>query len=212
MPRGLSTDGNMQRVQHRIERVEAGYVLHSAAQFVSTCRQIAIANVAHVAHRTRSVTGARRSIDHAGVIRKDAGIDAVFPSAIVVLLEDADRAVSENDTPFTPHMLRAGNEADRAGLLELWPVGKFPVLRDGARDRIIPESTIIIEYLDRYYPERTRFIPADFDLAWQARLRDRFYDLYVHLSAQNIIRDRLRPRKIRMAWNRRRRGCGRATT
>ena len=102
-------------------------------------------------------------------------------------------ALYENDTPFTPHMLRAGNEADLAGLLELWPVGKFPVLRDGARDQIIPESTIIIEYLDRYYPGRTRFIPAAPDLAWQTRLRDRFYDLYVHLPVQNIIGDRLRP-------------------
>jgi len=72
-------------------------------------------------------------------------------------------ALYENETPFTPHMLRADNEADRAGLLELWPVGKFPVLRDGARDQIIPETTIIIEYLDRYYPGRTRFIPADPD-------------------------------------------------
>jgi glutathione S-transferase len=36
-------------------------------------------------------------------------------------------------------------------------------------------------------------IPADPDLALQSRLRDRFYDLYVHLSAQNIIGDRLRP-------------------
>ena len=102
-------------------------------------------------------------------------------------------ALYENDTPFTPHMLRAGNEADRAGLLELWPVGKFPVLRDGARDQTIPESTIIIEYLDRYYPGCTRFIPADPDPALQTRLRDLFYDLYVHLSAQNIVGDRLRP-------------------
>src|SRR6202012_4530813 len=73
--RGLSADSNMQRVQHRIERIKKGYVLHSAAQFVPTCRRIAIANVAHAAHRTRSVTGTKRSIDHAGVIRNDAGID-----------------------------------------------------------------------------------------------------------------------------------------
>ena len=102
-------------------------------------------------------------------------------------------ALYENDTAFTPHMLRAGNEADRAELLELWPVGKFPVLRDNTRDQTIPESTIIIEYLDRHYPGRTRFIPADSDLAWQTRLRDRFYDLYVHLPAQAIVGDRLRP-------------------
>jgi glutathione S-transferase len=102
-------------------------------------------------------------------------------------------ALYENGTPFTPQMLRAGNEADHAALSKLWPVGKFPVLRDDTRDQTVPETTIIIEYLDRYYPGRTRFLPTDPDLAWQTRLRDRFYDLYVHLPAQNIICDRLRP-------------------
>ena len=60
-------------------------------------------------------------------------------------------------------------------------------------DRTIPESSIIIEYLDRHYPGRTRFIPADAELALQTRLRDRFYDLYVHLPMQKIVGDRLRP-------------------
>ena len=42
-------------------------------------------------------------------------------------------------------------------------------------------------------PGRTRFIPENPGLALQARLRDRFYDLYVHLPMQKIIGDRLRP-------------------
>jgi glutathione S-transferase len=102
-------------------------------------------------------------------------------------------ALYDNDTPFTPHRLNPGDAAQRAALLKLWPVGKFPVLRDDARDQTIPETTIIVEYLDRHYPGRTRFIPADFEPALQTRLRDRFYDLYVHLPAQNIVGDRLRP-------------------
>jgi glutathione S-transferase len=102
-------------------------------------------------------------------------------------------ALYENDTPFTPVMVDLGNEAERAGLLKLWPVGKFPVLRDEAKDRVIPESSIIIEYLDNHYPGRTRFIPADTDLARPTRLRDRFYDLYVHLPMQKVVGDRLRP-------------------
>ena len=102
-------------------------------------------------------------------------------------------ALYENDTPFTPHMVDLGNEAERAALLTLWPIGKFPVLRDDTKDRTIPESSIIIEYLDDHYPGRTRFIPADEKLALQTRLRDRFYDLYVHLSMQKIVGDRLRP-------------------
>ena len=102
-------------------------------------------------------------------------------------------ALYENDTPFEPRLVDLGNETERAALLKLWPIGKFPVLRDDAKDRTIPETSIIIEYLDNYYPGRTRFIPADAKLALQTRLRDRFYDLYVHLPVQKIVGDRLRP-------------------
>jgi glutathione S-transferase len=102
-------------------------------------------------------------------------------------------ALYENETPFTSNMVDLGNERERAALLKLWPIGKFPVLRDDARDDTVPESTVIIEYLDRYYPGRTRFIPEDADLASEVRLRDRFYDLYVHEPMQKIVGDRLRP-------------------
>jgi glutathione S-transferase len=102
-------------------------------------------------------------------------------------------ALYENDTPFTPNMVDLGSAADRAALLRLWPIGKFPVLCDDTREQTIPESSIIIEYLDRHYPGLTKFIPVDSDLAWQTRLRDRFYDLYLHLPMQKIIGDRLRP-------------------
>jgi glutathione S-transferase len=102
-------------------------------------------------------------------------------------------ALYENDTPFTPNLVDLGNASERAALLKLWPIGKFPVLRDDATDRTIPETSIIIEYLDQQYPGRTRFIPADGKQALQTRLRDRFYDLYVHLPMQKIVGDRLRP-------------------
>jgi glutathione S-transferase len=57
----------------------------------------------------------------------------------------------------------------------------------------VPESSVIIEYLERHYRGPTRFIPDDVDSAWQTRLRDRFYDLYVHLPMQKVMGDRLRP-------------------
>ena len=117
-------------------------------------------------------------------------------------------ALYENDTPFTPQIVNLGDEAERAALLKLWPIGKFPVLRDDAHEQTIPETSIIIEYLDRHYPGRTRFIPADVDLAWQTRLSDRFYDFYVHHSMQKIVGDRLRPQsRERSAW----RGRGEGT-
>lgn len=102
-------------------------------------------------------------------------------------------ALYENDVAFTPKLVNLGDPADRAAFLSLWPIGKFPVLRDDARDLTIPESSIIIEYLDRQFSGSTRLIPDDADLALQTRLRDRFYDLYVHLPMQAIVGDRLRP-------------------
>jgi glutathione S-transferase len=102
-------------------------------------------------------------------------------------------ALYENDTPFEPHIVDLGNEASSAAFRKLWPIGKMPVLRDEARDRTIPESSIIIEYLAQHYPGRTELIPGDPDLALRTRLADRFYDLYVHEPMQKIVGDRLRP-------------------
>ncbi|HVO14007.1 MAG TPA: glutathione S-transferase family protein, partial [Alphaproteobacteria bacterium] len=83
--------------------------------------------------------------------------------------------------------------ADRTAFKALWPVGKFPLLRDDARDRTVPESTVIIEYLDAHYPGRTKLIPADPGRARQVRLVDRFIDLHIHLQMQKVMGDRLRP-------------------
>jgi glutathione S-transferase len=102
-------------------------------------------------------------------------------------------ALYENDIPFTPNLVDLGNPAERAALVKLWGIGKFPVLLDEARNETVPESSIIVEYLDRNYGGRTRFIPDDSGRALQARLRDRFYDLYVHLPMQKIMIDRMRP-------------------
>jgi glutathione S-transferase len=101
-------------------------------------------------------------------------------------------ALYENELPFEKRLVDLGDAAERAALLALWPIGKFPVLRDEARDRTVPESSIIIEYLEQFAP-RNRLIPADPDEALQARLQDRFFDLYVMEPMQKIIGDRLRP-------------------
>jgi glutathione S-transferase len=102
-------------------------------------------------------------------------------------------ALYENDTPFEPHIVDLGDAGSRAEFLKVWPLGKFPVLRDDARDRTVPESSTIIEYLAQHYPGRTALVPADADLARQVRLRDRFFDLYVHQSMQKIVGDKIRP-------------------
>jgi len=102
-------------------------------------------------------------------------------------------ALYENDTVFTPVSVNLGDPAERAALLKLWPIGKFPVLHDAARDRIVPESSIIIDYLDQHFPGRTRFVPEQGDAARDTRFWDRFYDLHIHNHMQKIVGDRLRP-------------------
>jgi glutathione S-transferase len=102
-------------------------------------------------------------------------------------------ALYENDTKFKPHLVDFFDEKANAAHKKLWPIGKIPVLRDEARDRTVPETSIIIEYLAQHYPGRTSLVPADPDLARQTRLRDRFFDLYVNLPMQKVVTDRLRP-------------------
>ena len=102
-------------------------------------------------------------------------------------------ALYENDTPFEPLVVDLGDEASRATLLKVWPMGKFPVLYDDAQDRTIPESSIIIEYLAQHHPGGTELVPADPDMARQTRMRDRFYDQYVMTPMQKVVTDRLRP-------------------
>jgi glutathione S-transferase len=102
-------------------------------------------------------------------------------------------ALYENDTPFAPRLVDLGDESSAAALRTLWPIGKFPVLRDEQRRRTVAESSIIIEYLDQHYPGRTQFLPTAAERALEVRLCDRFYDLYVSEPMQKIIGDRLRP-------------------
>jgi glutathione S-transferase len=99
----------------------------------------------------------------------------------------------EIGAPFETHFLDPVDPATLVALRKLSPLGKFPVLVDSARGQTMPESSIILEYVDLHYRGATPLIPADPELALRARLADRFYDLYVHDPMQRIIGDRLRP-------------------
>ena len=102
-------------------------------------------------------------------------------------------ALYENGTEFEPVVVDLMDEASAAAFRAVWPTAKFPVLRDDQRGHTVAESTIVIEYLDLRFPGPVRFIPEDPDLAWQARMWDRFLDSYVHEPMQKIVTDRLRP-------------------
>ena len=87
-----------------------------------------------------------------------------------------------------------------AAFQALWPVAKFPVLEDTDRGETVPESSIIIEYLDIHYPGASPLIPRDQDSALKARLWDRFFDLHIQNHLQTIVGNRLRPAGERDAY------------
>jgi len=102
-------------------------------------------------------------------------------------------ALYENGTPFTPQKVDLMDEKESAAFRQMWPVGKFPVLRDEKNGKTIPESTTIIEYLAQHHPGSVQLVPKDAGEAFTVRAQDRFYDLNVHLLMQKVITDRLRP-------------------
>jgi glutathione S-transferase len=102
-------------------------------------------------------------------------------------------ALYENETPFTPLTVDLGDAEQRAAFYRLAPRGKFPVLTDDANGRVVPESTIIIEYLATRYPGRIVLVPQDADAALEVRAMDRFFDQYIHEAMQKHVGDKLRP-------------------
>jgi glutathione S-transferase len=99
-------------------------------------------------------------------------------------------ALYENGTPFTFRLLDQGDPATFAEFAALWPLQRFPLLRDG--DRAIAEATIIVEHLDLHHPGPVRLIPADRAEALEVRFLDRFFDNYIHTPMQKIVLDSMR--------------------
>lgn len=102
-------------------------------------------------------------------------------------------ALYENETPFEPVLVDLGDPASRADFLAVWPIGKFPVIEDVARGMIVPESSIVIEYLAQHYPGPSVLVPNDPDKARDVRFHDRFFDLYLQTPMQKVMGDVLRP-------------------
>ena len=102
-------------------------------------------------------------------------------------------ALHEIGTLFEKRVMDFGDEAATARFKELWPIGKIPVLRDESRGRTVPETTIIIEYLQQHYPGAHPLLPENAEARLDARLWDRFYDLYVSGPMQKIVGDHFRP-------------------
>jgi glutathione S-transferase len=103
----------------------------------------------------------------------------------------------ENGTPFAFVNVDPANPEAMPRLLQLWPLGKFPVLVDG--DRTILESSTLIEHLQIHHPGPVRLIPADADAAIEVRMLDRIFDNHVMGQMQRRVNDSLLPPERRDA-------------
>jgi glutathione S-transferase len=117
----------------------------------------------------------------------------LFSHPLASFCQKALIGLYELEVPFTQRVIDLYNPDDRAALVKLWPLAKFPVLADDVRGVAIPESSSVLEYAEQQYAGAPRLFPADPERARETRLRDRFYDFYVNQPMGKIVTDKLRP-------------------
>ncbi|MHC1550450.1 glutathione S-transferase family protein [Phyllobacterium sp. K27] len=99
-------------------------------------------------------------------------------------VQKAKTGFYEKGVTFETRMLD-GTEPVASEFAALWPIKRFPVLKDG--QELIFEATTIIEYLDARYPDTPKLIPADPMKAVEVRMWDRFFDNYVNYPQQRLV-------------------------
>lgn len=100
-------------------------------------------------------------------------------------------ALYENGAPFEERLVDLGDPQARVAFAALWPTAKIPLLEDDGR--VVPETSIMIEYLDEKHPGAVRLLPEDAEARLEARLWDRVFDLHVAVPMQRYIGQLLRP-------------------
>lgn len=98
-------------------------------------------------------------------------------------------ALYEKDIVFEKELINLMDEEAKAKYLAIYPIGKVPllVLDDGYK---IPESTIIIEYLEGHFDQGSKLIPDGVDEARKVRFMDRMCDNYINnAGAAYIFKD-----------------------
>ncbi|MCK7631000.1 glutathione S-transferase family protein [Shewanella sp. JNE10-2] len=84
-------------------------------------------------------------------------------------------ALYEKQANFYPRITDLGDPLSRKAFHQFYPPAKLPLLKtqDG---QLIPESSIIIEYLDRHFENSTQLLPPEPQRNLQVRLFDRIID------------------------------------
>ena len=108
-------------------------------------------------------------------------------------------ALYEREVPFEPVAVDLGDAEQRGALEAVWPMAKFPALRDETAGVTVAEASLIVEYLDRF-GEAPPLVPADRDETLRVRLWDRVFDNYVEHPLQKAVGDHFRPAEARDAY------------
>ena len=99
-------------------------------------------------------------------------------------------AFYEKGIEFEPNIVSLMDPEARAAYLEIYPLVKIPclVLDDG---HIVPESSIIIEYIDGM--AEPRLIDGDSEQTRKIRFKDRMIDLYLNDTIVTLLFQGMKP-------------------
>ncbi|MCG2634749.1 MAG: glutathione S-transferase family protein [Gammaproteobacteria bacterium] len=101
-------------------------------------------------------------------------------------------AFKEKGATFEPEVVNLMDPDSRAALAAIYPLCRIPLLvRDDGR--LIPESGIIIEYLDSAFPRGQQLLPSDPELARQVRCTERMNDAYLNTPVRDILVQGMQP-------------------
>lgn len=103
-------------------------------------------------------------------------------------------AFYENDIAFDFRALGPDEPENGEELARHSPMGKFPLLVDGAS--VVFEASVIIEYLQTFHPGPHKLVPTEPLAAITVRQMDRVFDNYVMNVMQVLVNDALRPEGV----------------
>ena len=93
-------------------------------------------------------------------------------------------ALYEKGIEFEPMIISLFDPKARDEFREFYPIGKIPLLVDD-NDYMVPESSIIIKYVDKI--AEPVLIKGDADQTRKIRCMDRMYDLYLSESVATLF-------------------------
>jgi len=103
-------------------------------------------------------------------------------------------ALYEKGIEFEPEIVQLMDPESRDRYREIYPIGKVPLLVDD-NDYMVPESSIIIEFIDSM--AEPTLISGDADQTRKIRFKDRMYDLYLTESAGTLFFQSIKPEEQR---------------